>query len=81
MASVGSSSPEICPKQHVRYCGGKRMQSCGAQPGRGPEKVNPVPFTRGAKCRYQAVWYTVDLGGGPRPSLEEQDRCPGGGEA
>ena len=57
------------------------MQSCGAQPGRGPEKVNPVPFTRGAKCRYQAVWYTVDLGGGPRPSLEEQDRCPGGGEA
>ena len=57
------------------------MWSWGAQPGRGPEKINPVHFTRAAKCRDQAVCCTVDLGGGPRPSLEEQDRCPGGGEA
>lgn len=60
----------------MRYCGGKRKWSCGAQPGRGPEKADPVNFTQGAKGRDQAVRYTVDPGGGPLAHLRGTGQMP-----
>lgn len=52
------------------------MRSCGAQPGRGPEKANPVNFTQGDKGCDQAVRYTMDLRGGPLTHLRGTGQMP-----